>query len=269
MLNLNFLKVNLFSPKKYLLLAALVILIGAGGYFAYDYYQTQKELENFQSDTDLLAIKEKNDLLKKLSNIAELPNNEEPTIATVADAFRLRGQKFFEQAKNGDKVIIYKEAQRAILYRPETGKIVESAPVNIQDLENTVSRKESSQTSQSTPGNNLTLQNSQMQVTPSEEPARLAIYNGTLYVDGLANSVGAFLVKELPGNQISVDLLENANKINENTLIFDLTKKHSQIAGKIADLLGGKLEEAPSDVNYPDVDIIIIAGKDLENKNLQ
>lgn len=261
MINLNILKVKSPILRKYLLILALIILLCTGGYLGYDYYHAQKELANLKSNTDLLALKEKNDLLEHLNKIAELPQNEEPTIATVTDAFRLRGQKFFAQAENGDKVIIYTKAQRAILYRPATGKIVENAPVNIQDLQNTVSRKDNARVEESTPSSNTVL--------TQEIPAKLAIYNGTLYVDGLASQVGAYLVKEIPGNKISVEVLDNANKINENTLIFDLSKKYPQITSEISDLLGGSVEEAPQDVNYPDVDIIIIAGKDLENRNLQ
>ena len=38
---------------------------------------------------------------------------------------------FFSKAKVGDKVIIYTNARKAILYDPVAGKIVEVAPVNI------------------------------------------------------------------------------------------------------------------------------------------
>ena len=56
---------------------------------------------------------------------------EDPTVATVVDPERLRDQPFFANAKQGDKVLIYTNAKKAILYSPESNKIIEVAPVNI------------------------------------------------------------------------------------------------------------------------------------------
>lgn len=55
----------------------------------------------------------------------ELPAGEQPTLATVADQEKLKGQDFFSHAQNGDKLLIYPKAKKAILYRPSTGKIIE------------------------------------------------------------------------------------------------------------------------------------------------
>jgi hypothetical protein len=262
MLNLNFLKVGSKFTKKLLPILIIVLFIAVAGYFSYDYYKTQQELSQYKQDTTVGAIKAKNELLKEVGKLAVLPADEEPTIATVSDAFRLRGQKFFAQAENGDKVIIYANAERAILYRPSVGKVIESAPINIQDFQNTVSRNE-----KETP--EATASSSETPLTKQEAPASVAVYNGTLYVEGLANRVGAYLVKEMPGNRISIDILDNANKINEDTLIIDLTGEYPEIASEFADILDGEVVDAPEDVNYPEVDIIVIAGKDLEDRNLQ
>lgn len=70
------------------------------------------------------------DLLAALGKLVVLPNDEEPTIATVTDLTELQKQEFFRQAKVGDKVIIYPKAGKAILYSPSTNKIVEMAPIN-------------------------------------------------------------------------------------------------------------------------------------------
>jgi hypothetical protein len=52
-------------------------------------------------------------------------------VATVSDASKLQSQQFFAKAQNGDKVLIFTNAKRAVLYRPSTNKVIEYAPVNI------------------------------------------------------------------------------------------------------------------------------------------
>lgn len=67
----------------------------------------------------------------------ELPKEETPTIATISDKEKLKGQVFFDAAENGDVLFAYTTAMKAILYRPSTNKIINVAPIAInpgQDL---------------------------------------------------------------------------------------------------------------------------------------
>ena len=75
------------------------------------------------------------DLIAKVGEIIVLPNDETPTIGTVADAERLKTQAFFANAKAGDKVLLYTSARKAILYDPVAHKIIEVAPINLGDLQ--------------------------------------------------------------------------------------------------------------------------------------
>jgi len=67
-----------------------------------------------------------------VGRIIVLPNDEEPTVATVTDPEKLRDQVFFANAKAGDKVLIYTKARKAYLYDPIAGKLVEVAPITTQ-----------------------------------------------------------------------------------------------------------------------------------------
>jgi len=69
-------------------------------------------------------------LVEKVGEHMFLPLDENPTIATVSDSQALKGQAFFENAKIGDKVLIYANAKKAILYDPVADKIVTIAPVS-------------------------------------------------------------------------------------------------------------------------------------------
>ena len=98
--------------------------IVAGGAAAYFYNQLQQ-------DPQVQAQEEIDTLLAQVGELLVLPEGEAPTIATVSDIELLREQPFFANAKNGDRVLIYTSARKAILYDPVANKIVEIAPINL------------------------------------------------------------------------------------------------------------------------------------------
>lgn len=65
-----------------------------------------------------------------VEKLMELPN-EEPTVATISDLATLQGQPFFARAEEGDRVLFYTQAKKAILYRPTANKIIEVAALTI------------------------------------------------------------------------------------------------------------------------------------------
>lgn len=76
-----------------------------------------------QAETDALVA--------EVGKLIALPTDEKPTVATVTDVGKVKDQPFFKNAKNGDKVIIYTNARKAILYRPTEKRIIEVGAVNI------------------------------------------------------------------------------------------------------------------------------------------
>jgi len=103
-----------------------VILIGLIAVF----YLKNKTLQSQLNQTS--AEVEKNEvqnIIAEVSSLMILPQNERPTVATISDVDQLKGQSFFANAKNGDKVLIYRESKKAILYDPNVKKIVEVAPL--------------------------------------------------------------------------------------------------------------------------------------------
>jgi hypothetical protein len=73
-----------------------------------------------------VAQTEVESITQKVGLLMDIPN-ETPTIASISDASKLRDQQFFVKAMNDDKVLIFTKAQKAILYRPSTNKIIEVA----------------------------------------------------------------------------------------------------------------------------------------------
>lgn len=115
-------KKNLFSTRNIIIaLVVLLLLTGAG----LAYYMLGGP------NSQMVAENELKDVVAKVGKLMVLPEGETPTLATVADPEKLKDQKFFTNAKTGDKVLIYANSQKAILYNPSSNKIVEVAPVNL------------------------------------------------------------------------------------------------------------------------------------------
>jgi len=94
--------------KRFFIYIFIVIIIGVGGFATYQYFLKQGSA----------------DVVSDVSKIYLLPEGETPTIATVTDPNKLKSKIFFANAKSGDKVLIYKKADRVILYRPSENKII-------------------------------------------------------------------------------------------------------------------------------------------------
>lgn len=108
-------------------LLILIVAIAAAVFYYSKYQDSQNKLKH----PEVLAQQQTHSLVDKVGRLVELPAGEQPTIATVSDVSKLSNQNFFANAKNGDKVLIYSKAKKAILYRPSTDKLINVAPLNI------------------------------------------------------------------------------------------------------------------------------------------
>ncbi len=121
------------KSKKRRVIAALaiicVLLITGMGLLGYGYIHEKTERERL-SNPAAVAKQANQALVTEVGRLVELPN-EEPTVATVKDVAKLQNQTFFKNAQNGDKVLIFDGAKKAVLYRPSTNKVIEVSPVNV------------------------------------------------------------------------------------------------------------------------------------------
>lgn len=113
--------------KKYTVPVLVVVTVVAFG-SAYYFYNEAATLKN---DPNKVAREETAQLVAQIGKLIVLPEGETPTVATVSDPEKLKDQPFFAHAKKGDKVLIYTNARKALLYDIENKKIVEVAPINI------------------------------------------------------------------------------------------------------------------------------------------
>ncbi len=115
------------AAKKVMMSVVVLLLLGSAGAAGY-YYKQYDELKNNPSK---VSQDETKATIAAVGKLIVLPTGEDPTIATVTDPSKLKTQAFFTNAKTGDKVLIYTNAKKAILYNPTENRIVEVAPVNI------------------------------------------------------------------------------------------------------------------------------------------
>ncbi len=218
------------------LLLALIIILAFGGTFASVYYYRQYQA--LKVNPNLEAQKEIESLVAAVGKLMELPGDETPTMATIQDKDKLKDQSFFAKAENGDKLLAYTKAMQAILYRPSINKIINVAPIVINQPESASQNK-----------------------PVSQAPAglKIAYYNGT-EADGLSGEAEKTIKASYPDYQTGT--LTNAKKKDyKETLVIDITGAHSKEAEDIASLLGGKIGSLPSGEAKPDADILIISGK--------
>jgi len=115
--------------RKYIVVILILLVVILAGVSAYLYKKST-------SNPDAASQAEVKSLVAKVGKIMILPEGETPTIATVSDPEALRDQAFFVDAKKGDKVLIYSNAKKAILFDPSTNKIVNIAPLNTDTTKN-------------------------------------------------------------------------------------------------------------------------------------
>jgi hypothetical protein len=66
---------------------------------------------------------------KRVAELVAVPDNESPTVITVANPQELRQWPLFRESQIGDKVLVYKKSGRIIVYNPTKDKIVAAGMV--------------------------------------------------------------------------------------------------------------------------------------------
>ncbi|MCC7160329.1 hypothetical protein IT399_01195 [Candidatus Nomurabacteria bacterium] len=120
------------SPKR----IALIVLIVVAVFGLYGSFYFYNKYKNLNVDATVEAQKETARLVSLLGKLMELPKGETPTVATISDKEKLKDQAFFANAENGDILFAYTTSMKAILYRPSSNKIINVAPISINQSKN-------------------------------------------------------------------------------------------------------------------------------------
>lgn len=218
--------------KRVLLSTVVVVYMGFSTFAAIRFYDLYRQAEAKVPKTEKEMEKEVADITTQLKKIMNVPD-EKPVIATVKDKNALKGQQaFFANAENGDKLVIFQTARKAILFRPSTEKIIESGPLLVSPNEQ-----------------------GQQQV----QSVKMMIYNGTTQ-SGLAKTVEENLKKA--AGPLLETMIGTAKSTNyQKTLVIDLTGKNKQSVEQVAKYLNGEVSTLPDGETKPeDADILVIVG---------
>lgn len=104
----------------------IVALLAFGGFYFFKYQKLNDKYQELTQSVDDKKAK----YIAEISKLYELPakDKEDPTFAIVSDQTNLdelkKISKFYENTKTGDVILLYKEANIAILYRPSDKKII-------------------------------------------------------------------------------------------------------------------------------------------------
>ena len=224
------------------ILLAILVLAAAGiAVFFYIRYQGSNLRENNQELQQIVEI---------ISKAFKLPD-EEPTLATVTDREKLAEQGFFTNAENGDKVLIFRQAQKALLYRPSIKKIIDVVTVKItQDQKSTASG--------SAKKSSANLAQTQSNDKNAQEKVRVVLYNGTQQ-PGITQK----LEDKITTEDLQIDIADKDNASKDNyakTIVVDISGQYPEMAEELAILFSTSVEPLPAEETPPNADILIIAG---------
>lgn len=118
------------SNRTMVFIAVIVLVFLAIGWYGYDWYQSGLEAdESGQQVNQEKVAKESKNLLDKIKKLIVLPD-EEPTIATITDAATLaKQQPFYAGSENGDKLLIFPVAKKAVIYSESKDLLINVGPV--------------------------------------------------------------------------------------------------------------------------------------------
>ncbi|OGG11915.1 hypothetical protein A2Z00_04290 [Candidatus Gottesmanbacteria bacterium RBG_13_45_10] len=233
-------KLSALSKQQKLIALGVGILFLAiipSVYFITQYRSMQARLR----DPAKYAQQESNAMIARVAGLMALPTDETPTVAIVNDVEKLKNQQFFSHSANGDRVLIYTKAKKAILYRPSINKIIDVAPLNV---------------------NQTASESAQAGTTPIPSPATFFLTNGTSIV-GLTKKYEEELKSKL--RNASVIDRDNAKRTTyDKTLLVDVAGNKSELAQQLGQVLGVEVSKLPEGEATPSAlsDFLIIIGAD-------
>jgi hypothetical protein len=188
--------------------------------------------------------KEVEKIVETISELVFLPENEEVELVTLDTEETIRSSAFFAHAEVGDVLLVYRVANRVVLYRPSTEKVIETGAVgDIGKTQNTDISSGEVPSSES--------------MVPENTVVRVAYYNGS----GI-NGRAAEYERQMKEWFLNTETItrENALQSYNSSIVIDLQGRFGIETEEIARRIGGVVGDFPPGERRPAADILIIIG---------
>lgn len=159
------------------------------------------------------------DIVIRVSRELGITGDGNPAVLTVEDETKV-SQPFLEEAKNGDKVLLYYKSGRSVLYRPAEDRIIRSGTY-----------------------------------TPPD--AKVFIRSGT--TDDSKTPAAKGKLDGLSGIEL-VSQDASTKRDYQRTIVVSVTDRYPEQADAVAKALGAELSRLPRGETIPDADILVIVG---------
>lgn len=224
-----------FPNKKRLgIIILLVIVLGLASLGIVRFVQMSGEIARLKTTPQEAIQAETTKLVEQVKKLMAVPSDELPTVATVSDVEKLKTNVFFANAQNGDKVLIYTAAKKAIIYRPSTSQIIEVSPISIGTASGMLAQK----------------------------TLGFVLFNGT-NVTGLTKKYDSQLKEKIPSAEV-LDRDNAKKKDYEKSLLIDLKGTRAEQVIEFAKLLNLEVSQLPEGETKPEADFLIILGNDKQ-----
>jgi len=247
---------TIISKKAKLIIGLSVFIVIAGFLLRFTPFGQRVPLPQFaknvivgQSEEAKKAQETKN-LVTKVGQYIILPKGEDPVVALINDRELLaKEQKFYQDAQNGDVLLIYPKAAKAIIYSPKRNILVNVGPLISPGTAG--ANNPPPQAAEATLGT----------ATPQGTPLKIEIRNGT-DKSGLASTIKKSLEKnalfQITGTT------DAGKKDYDKTLIVDTGKTNNKEAvQQLSQMLGVQtISKLPTEEKATNADVLVILGKD-------
>lgn len=128
------------NGSNILLISLLVLALGAFAWSFFNYQSVKKEVEVLKDPSLAQRLNEEQtqELLKKVGKILVLPQEKNPVVAIINDVELLASnQDFYKDAHDGDKLIIYQNSRKAIIFDEDNNRVVNVGPVFYNNADGT------------------------------------------------------------------------------------------------------------------------------------
>lgn len=228
--------------RKKLVYAVIAVLliswIAYTGFLKRENESISKQLEQIKQDPQSIAKEEVKQLVEKVAKLVVLPEGEDPVVATVTDKEKLKDQPVFSKSENGDKILIYSNAKKAYVYRPDKNVIIDVIPVNLGDTTVNVAG------------------------VSADAPLKVALVNGT----GIANKAGELEQRIKDKKIVGIEIVTKSTaKFSgyKRTVVIDLTGKLVEQTKSLASLLDAEVATETSEIK-PNADVMVIIGENFK-----